>query len=118
MAEEFSPLFPNVQVVPQRPGSSVRAKLRTAAPSLRLQPSAPPKIDSKPVAFVAADAAAISAAARSNASCPAPPPSAPRVPVPGGPPNPTVTVRREGERITGIRIICTCGEVIDLECGY
>jgi hypothetical protein len=31
---------------------------------------------------------------------------------------PRVSVDREGERITGIRVECPCGQVIDLECSY
>lgn len=32
--------------------------------------------------------------------------------------DPKVTLVRDGERITGIRVQCGCGEVIDLQCGY
>ena len=31
---------------------------------------------------------------------------------------PIVTLQREGERISGIRIECSCGQVIDLACSY
>ena len=31
---------------------------------------------------------------------------------------PVVTLQREGERITGIRIECGCGQVIELACSY
>lgn len=31
---------------------------------------------------------------------------------------PVVTLRKEGDRITGIRIQCVCGQVIDLTCAY
>lgn len=31
---------------------------------------------------------------------------------------PVVTLQREGDRVTGIRITCRCGEVIDLACDY
>ena len=31
---------------------------------------------------------------------------------------PVVTLQREGERITGIRIECVCGQVIELACSY
>jgi len=31
---------------------------------------------------------------------------------------PTVTLRREGDRVTGIHIRCGCGQVIDLACQY
>jgi hypothetical protein len=39
---------------------------------------------------------------------------------PGEPANQeaTVTLRREGDRITGIRVQCTCGQVIELDCTY
>lgn len=35
---------------------------------------------------------------------------------PEGPP--TITVRKEGDRVAGIRIQCSCGQVIDLACTY
>jgi hypothetical protein len=31
---------------------------------------------------------------------------------------PRVTVQREGDRVAGIRIQCSCGQVIDLACTY
>ena len=31
---------------------------------------------------------------------------------------PTVTLQREGEKITGIRVECACGQVIELACSY
>jgi hypothetical protein len=31
---------------------------------------------------------------------------------------PTVTVRKEGDRVAGIRIECSCGQVIELACQY
>jgi hypothetical protein len=31
---------------------------------------------------------------------------------------PVVTLQREGERVTGIRIECACGQVLELECSY
>lgn len=31
---------------------------------------------------------------------------------------PVLTVRRDGNRVTGIRIQCGCGQVIDLTCLY
>jgi hypothetical protein len=31
---------------------------------------------------------------------------------------PVVTLQREGERITGIRVECVCGQVIELTCSY
>ena len=31
---------------------------------------------------------------------------------------PVVTLQRDGERITGIRIECICGQVIELACSY
>lgn len=50
-------------------------------------------------------------------------PQSPPPPCPGhtacAPANvPTVTLQREGERVTHIRIQCACGQVIELECGY
>ena len=39
---------------------------------------------------------------------------------PGGGPacEPKVTLQREGDRVTGIQIQCTCGQLIELACQY
>ena len=37
---------------------------------------------------------------------------------PAAVPQPTVTVQREGNRITLIRIECVCGQVIEMGCDY
>jgi len=31
---------------------------------------------------------------------------------------PVITLQREGERVTGIRVECACGQVIELACSY
>ncbi len=31
---------------------------------------------------------------------------------------PTISVQKDGDRITHIIVRCTCGQVINLECGY
>jgi len=31
---------------------------------------------------------------------------------------PTLTLQRDGDKITGIRVECSCGQVIDLACSY
>jgi len=31
---------------------------------------------------------------------------------------PRVTVQRDGDRVTHLRIQCTCGQIMDLACGY
>lgn len=36
----------------------------------------------------------------------------------GAPGEPTVTLTRDGDRVTGIRVQCTCGQVIDLICEF
>ncbi len=36
----------------------------------------------------------------------------------GGAGKPVVTLQRDGERVTGIRIECICGQVIELACSY
>jgi hypothetical protein len=37
----------------------------------------------------------------------------------GTPPHsPTVTLQREGDRVTRIQVQCACGEVIELDCEY
>jgi hypothetical protein len=35
-----------------------------------------------------------------------------------GPGKPVVTLQREGECVTGIRIECVCGQIIELACSY
>ena len=35
-----------------------------------------------------------------------------------GPGKPVVTLQREGDRVTGIRIECVCGQIIELACSY
>jgi len=37
---------------------------------------------------------------------------------PTAPAQPIVTLQREGDRVTGIRIACLCGQVIELACAY
>jgi hypothetical protein len=34
------------------------------------------------------------------------------------PAEPTVTLQKEGDQITGIRIQCSCGQIINLSCQY
>jgi hypothetical protein len=55
-----------------------------------------------------------------GAACHAPPPATPTHPPPAGHSSaePVVTVEKAGERITGIRIQCGCGQVIELACVY
>ncbi|NOS71975.1 MAG: hypothetical protein HOP33_18865 [Verrucomicrobia bacterium] len=31
---------------------------------------------------------------------------------------PSVTLRRDGDRVTHVRVECACGQVIELECAY
>lgn len=31
---------------------------------------------------------------------------------------PRITLQKEGDRISGIQVVCTCGQVIDLKCDY
>ena len=45
-------------------------------------------------------------------------PGAPGEPAPSPATAPVVTLRREGDRVTGIRVQCACGEVIELDCVY
>jgi hypothetical protein len=33
-------------------------------------------------------------------------------------PRPTVTLKRDGDRVTHIRVQCLCGEVIEIACEY
>jgi hypothetical protein len=37
---------------------------------------------------------------------------------PGNAGKPVVTLQREGDRVTGIRVECGCGQVIELACSY
>ena len=46
-------------------------------------------------------------------------PDAPHVHGPAGNAGePVVTLQREGDRVTGIRVECGCGQVIELTCSY
>lgn len=47
---------------------------------------------------------------------PEPAPSAPGSHAAHG--QPTVQLRHEGDRVTGITVRCGCGQVIELECSY
>jgi hypothetical protein len=50
---------------------------------------------------------------------PAPAPVEPLPPPPAVPrPEPVVTLQREGDKITHIKIQCRCGEVIEFACAY
>lgn len=42
--------------------------------------------------------------------------AAPKIHAPGC--EPTVSVQREGERISSIRVQCSCGQIIELSCVY
>lgn len=50
--------------------------------------------------------------------------SLPASPAPGTPAarnsqcEPSVSLQRDGDRVTGIRVQCSCGQVIDLACVY
>lgn len=74
-------------------------------------PTKPVKGDSAPRPGTAATPSPTSHAGASPASV-----VAPRPHVDHG--RPVVTLRREGDQLTGIRIECTCGKVIELDCLY
>lgn len=88
--EEFTPLLPAAT-----PGGG-------APPSFRLT-------------VLAADAAQAHPFQSFPGMPPAPSTASPRCPASG---RPEVILLRDGEVITGIRIHCTCGEVITLDCLY
>jgi hypothetical protein len=46
------------------------------------------------------------------------PQAAAAAPQPKGTCEPKVSVQRDGTRVTGIQVLCSCGEVIDLTCVY
>jgi hypothetical protein len=46
------------------------------------------------------------------------PPAAPPPAAPGSTCEPRVSVQREGDRVSTIRIQCSCGETIELACVY
>jgi|ERR1041385_1072046 hypothetical protein len=52
-----------------------------------------------------------------NSTAPVPAPTAASPPPPQHAP-PTVTFKRDGDRVTQIEIRCSCGEVIQLDCDY
>jgi len=45
-------------------------------------------------------------------------PNAPPAPSNNNCKRPTVTLQKQGDVVSGIRIECTCGQVIELECSY
>ena len=48
--------------------------------------------------------------------------AAPKAPSPDAPPvacsNPLVTLQKDGDSVTHVRIQCSCGQVIELACAY
>ena len=64
----------------------------------------------------AAASAAFAAMSPGGKSSPAHKPGIhPSAPAPG---LPSVTLQKDGDRVTHIRIHCACGQVIELECSY
>jgi hypothetical protein len=66
-------------------------------------------------AVVATDSAAASAAFTALSAGAAPAACA-HAPTPGE--QPVVTLEKDGDRVTHVRIQCTCGQVIELDCAY
>jgi hypothetical protein len=92
MSAAFVPLLPGVATAGSHTSFITRVKpMPTAAP------------------------AAFQATTPSNLK-PEPPAAAPAAHVPHGPPK--VTLERQGEVITHIRIECSCGQVTELKCEY
>lgn len=91
MAGDFRPILP-----PRGAGE--------APPSFKIKvvPAAPESRE-----FVPCDAPSVPAGGPAHAAC------GTAVGMP-----PVVTLRREGDRVTGIHIRCSCGQVIELACQY
>ena len=89
MAEPFIPFVPGAAPVSPAPETSI---------GLKVLPS--PAGAASPFSPVPGSAAHLHGAAAAGA------------------PQPKISVRREGDKITGIRIECVCGHVIDLACSY
>jgi hypothetical protein len=97
MDESFVPLFPNAGAE-SRPFEPCRAKILPGGPASSPGASARP-------------APGLRGAPTSS---PGPGGNAPHP----GHANPAITLERDGERVSRIHIVCSCGQVIDLECAY
>ena len=83
--------------VPLDPGSGTPTKPGTAPASLKVVPKSGPGSDFTPFQL----------------------PGVPHVHTTVGlGAKPIITLERDGERVTGIRIECVCGQVIELTCSY
>src|SRR6185436_3392477 len=96
MADTFVPLLPNVAATPESKPASYRLKImpsttvsETFKPIEQRMSSSTPSAVSHTCALVAS----------ANAQ-------------------PVITLEREGDQVTHIRIQCSCGQVIELECVY
>jgi len=94
------------EFVPLVTGASVAT---TPAASVRLRP-----ISAEPKNFQLASPTNLPIGAKANPETAVP--SAPAQHIAHGPPR--VTVERQGETITHIRIECSCGQVTELKCEY
>lgn len=82
---------------------------KVAAP----RPGAPSPVTADSAAASSAFAALVPNATNSNA--PAPNPSGLGHSHPG---KPTISLKKDGDRVTHIRVECACGQVVELECAY
>src|SRR5450631_2638139 len=101
MNEPFVPLFPNPAPGTARGPEFSKARILSASTASQIQSVAPAPSSTPPqfVPTLCSDGARHSPDAASHA-------------------NPTVTLQRDGEHISRIHIVCSCGQVIDLDCAY
>lgn len=104
MADSFVPLIPGKASALKPP----------SAPASGSSPSAPPRIfsgetETSTPAFVPATRVL---GRKEEAAVPPPPCNADPLA------QPKVILHREGDRVARIQVICTCGQVIDLDCTY
>ena len=69
-------------------------------------------------AFIPLRARLQAGASFQSLATPSPAPAAPTPPPASAPAEPQVTLVRDGEKITHIKIQCRCGELIEFACAY
>lgn len=96
MSDAFKPLIASPSAAP---GAAAGAFQPKVVPASGAAPSVP-AANTAPVAAAAPVSASESASAKASAD------------------PPVVTFERDGDQVKLIRVTCTCGQVIELECAY
>lgn len=90
--------------VPFEPATPAHASPTPGGPRLKVVPKSEGRPDFAPLQDLASQGPVSPASAGTSS------------PHAHGPASPIVTLQRDGDRVTGIRIECTCGQVIELAC--